>query len=327
MNYGDFRVWRDELLQQRPAMRLDCMNPAKALEHLVGTDVPAAPPASLTALQSCWETVLGLMVDRERLVIGTGVRDLLRVLFGILAAADRTFWLPRDVYPVYWQLAKELRLKSFTTIPTLDWSFLARTGPNDCILLAVPLSPTGRPLSACESVALEAWLNGSANRHLLIDGVYNYSFPLCTDRQSELQMHDRCYSMFSTSKAWLLPQTCGTAIVAAASRADIQERVTTPNEFQRGIACMRLTLESDLPAKLQRRFGQQWLKLQPQIQRIDANWRPPETGYFSIIETPGGELWDEHRVVGVPASVFGSEANVSVITCLFDIKADDLAKR
>jgi len=129
------------------------------------------------------------------------------------------------------------------------------------------------------------------------------------------------------SKAWLLPQTAGIAIVSAASKADVQRRATTPDQFQQTMALQRLSSEVDLPARLQRRFDQQWLKLQPQIQRVDAKWKPPETGYFSIVETPSGQLWDEHRAVGVPASVFGSAENVSIITCLFDIKEDDLEQR
>lgn len=324
MNYDEFRAWRDDPVRRDPSLRLDCMNPAKALNHFVDTDGPAALPVSPTGLLNHWQAVLGLKVDSERFVLGVGVRDLLRALFESLASNERTFWLPRDVYPIYWKLAKEQRLDSYTTIPDLDLSFLARTGPYDCVLLPSPLSPKGRRLSASESNTLAEWLNDSANRQVILDRVYDYSIPICKDRHRELVAHERCCSIFSTSKAWLLPQAAGVAIVSAPLRADVQKHATPPNQFQQAIALERLLSEADLPTRLQRRFDQQWLKLQPQIQRIEAEWKPPETGYFSIVATPSSQLWDEHRVVGVPASVFGSAENVSIITCLFDIKADDL---
>lgn len=174
-------------------------NVRRALDHLVAPTLPAKS-ATTTKLLGCWQFVLGLDIPVGRIVIGKGIRDFLRSLFRICAAADQTLWLPGDVYPVYWQLASENRTVLFSTLPSLDWSILDRTSGRDCVLLPTPLSPAGRRLTNTECCNLLSWLHEGSDRQLILDCAYNYEFSIADGSVSVLVAHERYCSIFRHPK-------------------------------------------------------------------------------------------------------------------------------
>jgi len=328
VNYEKFRCWRDRVASERALLRLDCMNPAKALDHLIANPSKFTSYTDLSTLPVAWKTVLGLkVINDDRLVIGTGVRDILRVLFDVLTTESLIYWLPRDVYPVYWNLLGNRNAVAFSTIPTFNMNFLDDVGFDACVLLPSPLTPTGRSLTTEEAKQLYSWLELSPRRWLILDSVYNFDFPIQNAALAELVSNHRCITIFSTSKSWLSPQTAGVAIVPPILHEELQKGVTQPNNSQRCLAAHLLLERPEFPSILQHRFKQQWERLRSQIQLADPLWQPPQTGYFSIVQTASQQLCDQFDILSVPASVFGSdETDASAITCLFDMKAQDIGK-
>ena len=89
MDYQSFRQFRDELLKSRAPLRLDCMNPSKALSAWVPR-VPGSPANDREAIRralAAWSGATGMIA--EVAVVGTGVRDLLgRLLAKLGREAD-----------------------------------------------------------------------------------------------------------------------------------------------------------------------------------------------------------------------------------------------
>src|ERR1700677_3753404 len=75
-----------------------------------------------------------------------------------------------------------------------------------------------------------------------------------------------------------------------------------------------------LSRMLQGAFSREWQRLRPFMCALDADWAPPETGYFSVLHASFAQLLDEHEVLSVPASVFGSpHEDLSIVTCLYSL--------
>jgi organic radical activating enzyme len=93
-------------------------------------------------------------------------------------------------------------------------------------------------------------------------------------------------------------------------------------------ALFTLQHQPDLPKRLAHRLHSQWEKLTPRLQAIDPSFQPPQSGYFSTIRGDWASLYSQHKAMTVPVSVFGAPGNDerSVISCLYDIKDDDIAK-
>jgi hypothetical protein len=65
-------------------------------------------------------------------------------------------------------------------------------------------------------------------------------------------------------------------------------------------------------------FAREWQRLAPLIRRAAPGWQPPETGYFSTVSLPVERLL-EHELLAVPASVFGGDGGLSIVSCLHDL--------
>jgi hypothetical protein len=88
-----------------------------------------------------------------------------------------------------------------------------------------------------------------------------------------------------------------------------------------------LRAQPNLPSTLQRNFDREWCRLLPRITCAAPHWQPPKTGYFSVIDVSFEDLVQNHRILAVPASVFGSaRLDLSVITCLHDLVAHERAE-
>ncbi|MGZ4810429.1 MAG: aminotransferase class I/II-fold pyridoxal phosphate-dependent enzyme [Thermoanaerobaculia bacterium] len=266
-------------------------------------------------------------VPAATIVVGTGIRSILEGLFTVLADRIETLWLPEDVYPIYWQLSARLRRRGFATLPDVDWSVLDASGPRDAVLLPCPLSPIGRSFSEQEHLRLVEWLRAHSERRLILDRAYSFTSP--PDRERDVRLRgSQTISIWSLSKPWLSRGLLGIASVPAAMRDQLQSQLTSPEPSQIARASAMIDLAPTLPALLTERFASAWARLMPAILSACPSWRPPESGYFSILPAVFDKLLAEHDLLAIPATVFGSKrTDLSVASCLYDIEILDGIRR
>ena len=325
MNYQQFRAFRDETLLRQHPLRLDCMNPVKALDHLVSHS--PTPPAHKDDVAEAWERATGYKIPPERRVLSMGVRPILQATLCTLASHIERAWLPEDVYPAYWTMAQKagISAKAFNTTPTLDWAFLKQAGDRDLVLIPSPLSPAGRSLTPEETTDLSGWLKASSGRWALIDAVYTYDYPGEARRLGPLLATGRCLALWSLSKGWLRPSALGIADVPVPLAPALREKVPPPLREKIPGATKALRRQPDLPVRQQRRFDAEWKLLLPRLSALCPGWLSPATGYFSAIPLDHQTLLDRHGILAVPISVFGSDRkNLSVITCLHDLRSREV---
>lgn len=314
MDYAAFRSFRDQVAQARALVRMDCMNPAKALARW--QHMPAEGASVTGDALAAWTAASGLGIDSDQLAAGEGVRDLLRATLELVDKAD--LWLPEDVYPVYWQLASGAP-HPFATLPDFDLAFLAQTSARAVVVLPAPITPLGRGLSSDEIATLHAWLRASRERVLIIDAVYTYDFAASRPMVERLLATDQCVMLWSCTKSWLCPEGLGVAAGPATIVTRLRYRVRTGSKLARTVAA--LTHRPELPALQQQAFTREWDRLTPVVRAAEPSWTPPSTGYFSVLPRDHRALL-EHDILAVPASVFGSpRADLSIITCLHDLVA------
>ena len=74
----------------------------------------------------------------------------------------------------------------------------------------------------------------------------------------------------------------------------------------------------EFPEKIGIEIARRWKVVLPSIRKIFPSWTPPDVGYFSSLPASFGTLLENHAILSVPASIFGSRmSDVSVITCLY----------
>ena len=207
------------------------MNPVQALADWakrpeLDQPLPTGPMGAVDA----WSRATRIILDREKTVVALGVRDLLSATFSCVQERNQELWLPEDVYPVYWELAKhtDVRARAFTTLPRPDWTFLAQTGECAAVLVPAPLSPVGRLPTDAEIDALFRWLRGSRRRLLIIDAVYTFDFSVGRALSDSLLADNQCLVLWSCSKSWLYPGVLGLAKVPASLAPGLRSRVSLP---------------------------------------------------------------------------------------------------
>ena len=323
MNYQQWRACRDELIGRYQPLRLDCMNPFYALDHLRLQDVEdsESTPCLSEAVQA-WSDCAGIDLNTGTWFATRGVRSLLRTLCTAMAASQSVgLWMPSDVFPAYHAIAADAGLspQSFTVMPSPDFGPLNHAGLHDVMVLPLPLTPIGRSLTESETDSIVGWLRQSSSRVVVIDAVYAYR-GVAYGGLDRLVETGQCMQASSISKTWIQRQVFGVAIVPDAWASVLESHCDTPSDedIHRAIACF--TRQSDLPRKQQERFEAQWEMLRPEIVKVCPRWAPPETGYFSILPMASQALLDNYGMLAVPASVFGSRRDdLSVISCLHDI--------
>ena len=323
MNYQQWRARRDELIDRYQPLRLDCMNPFYALDHIRLQHVENSDPVRrIDTVVQAWSDCAGVELDMGTWFVTRGVRSFLRTLCCAIGKSDKTgLWMPSDVFPTYHTIAADARIipESFTVMPSPDFRPLEHAGPNDVLVLPLPLTPIGRSLAEPETDGIVGWLRQSPARTVVIDTVYAYkaSGYEGLDRLIET---GQCIQAWSISKTWIQRQVFGVAIVPDAWASVLASPCDAPSDedIHRAIACF--TQQPDLPRKQQERFEAQWEMLRPEIVKVCPKWTPPETGYFSILPMASQALLDNYGMLAVPASVFGSRRDdLSVISCLHDI--------
>ncbi|BAJ32487.1 MULTISPECIES: aminotransferase class I/II-fold pyridoxal phosphate-dependent enzyme [Kitasatospora] len=340
MRHQEFQTYRARLLAADPGL-LDAAetNVYRALAPLR----PPAPDAEVQAdgrtvyrcdLARTWLRRYGLPEEwSRRAMVGRGVRHGLDLLFRHLHGLGGRLWLPADVYPVYFDLARAAGLAP-GRYPTLPAPALPRARPDgdrpEYLLLANPSKPLGRHLTDAECDDLLGWLAGSPHRRLLIDAVYDLAVPFAPGTR-RLLASGRAVLLHSVTKGWLHPRTFGVVLLgpddtaaAGAFRAD------PPGQEQLRLAESLLAQHADTPrlvaAALADRAERLFARLPAEVRAaVPAAARTSAGNYFFPVPLPAEALLAEHGLLAVPASVFREDEtdesggwSGSVLTSLAD---------
>lgn len=319
MNFQEYRATKETYLKSDP-LRLDCMNTQKALSHLAPPASAAGEETSLQNALSVWQDVTGFNLDHLHAFPGKGVRDLLTQLVKQLKQQQASFIFPQDVYPVYHQILEGYPCRTYRTLPEWEFDYLRESSEQrQVLLLTQPAVPVGRYLNPYETTALINWLTADETRTLIIDAAYAYEPNHSI--YSQLIQTRQCICLFSLSKPWLMPEQWGLAVGP-------QELLGTHLQPRADFTCNwveTIRLHAALPTQLRSAFSEEWKRLAPAIHNFAPHWRPPQAGYYSTVNIPFTQLLEEQNVLGVPASVFGSDReDVTVISCLFAIQQRSL---
>ncbi|MFJ8624446.1 aminotransferase class I/II-fold pyridoxal phosphate-dependent enzyme [Kitasatospora sp. NPDC093550] len=330
MRFDAFQDFRQRQLAVEPTL-LDAAetNLYRSLAAL-RPDPPAEPPAGPRTVYRCdlaraWLRRYELPEEwSRRAMVCRGVRHGLGVLFPWLRAERARLWLPGDVYPVYFELARAAGLAP-GSYPTLPAPVLPTSPADDrpeYLLLANPSKPLGRYLSDAECEAVIAWLRESPHRRVLIDGVYDLGAPFALGTRRLLDT-GRAVLLHSVTKGWLWPRTFGVVLLgpedaelAAAFRAE------PPTPEQLRLADRLLTERGDVPGRvvdeLAVRAERLFARLPEEVLgAIPAASRACPGNYFFPVDIPARTLLREHRVLALPVGVFGEGGwSGSVLTSL-----------
>lgn len=325
MDYQQWRACRDDLIERYQPLRLDCMNPFYALDFLRHQDeLDDERTVDLNETVDAWAKCVGVDLSSGTWFATHGVRSLLHSLCSAMAATGKAgLWMPSDVFPTYQAIAADAGIipQSLTVMPSPDFAPLKHAGPNDVLVIPVPLTPIGRSLTEPETDNIIDWLRQSPKRVIVIDAVYAYRGAAYVGLNRLIET-GQCIQAWSISKTWIQRQVFGVAIVPDHWAEILTNYCDHPSnqDLHRVNAC--LAEQPDLPRKQQERFEAQWQTLKPKIVKSYSKWNPPQTGYFSTLPISYRDLLDQHKILAVPASVFGSRRDdLSVITCLHDINS------
>ncbi|MGW4697108.1 aminotransferase class I/II-fold pyridoxal phosphate-dependent enzyme [Kitasatospora cineracea] len=329
MRFDEFQAYRQQQLAADPSL-LDAAetNVYRALAPL--RPEPADGDETRTVyrcdLARTWLRRYGLPEPwSRRAMVGRGVRHGLELLFRHLRATGARLWLPADVYPVYFELARAAGLDpgSYPTLPAPDLPSDPPDGERpEYLLLANPSKPLGRHLTDAECADLTGWLERSAHRRLLIDAVYDLDTPFAPGTRRLLDT-GRAVLLHSVTKGWLHPRSFGIVLLGPDDTAAAEAfRGDPPSQDQLRLAESLLTDHPDTPRQVAAALAdraERLLARLPDAVRAgipEAARTSPGT-YFFPVETPAETLLAEHGLLAIPATVFGDTPwTGSVLTSL-----------
>ncbi|SDT83210.1 Aspartate/methionine/tyrosine aminotransferase [Streptomyces sp. TLI_053] len=328
MRFDEFQAFRQRQLGASPSL----VDAAETNVYRALAPVRPEPPTGTGRVHRCdlaraWLRRFELPQEwSRRAMVCRGVRHGLGVVFQQLHAVRARLWLPGDVYPVYFELARAAGLVP-GSYPTLPAPALPRSPAGDrpeYLLLTNPSKPLGRYLSDAEVTAVIAWLEESPHRRLLIDTVYDLGAPFAPGTQRLLDT-DRAVLLHSVTKGWLWPRTFGVVLLGPAE-ADLAEafRADPPTPAQLRLADHLLTVHGDTPRQvvdeLAARAERLFARLPDEV--LAAIPMPSRTcpgNYFFPVEMAAETLRREYGLLALPAGVFGDGGwSGSVLTSLAD---------
>ena len=186
------------------------------------------------------------------------------------------------------------------------------------VLLPAPLKLHGRAWTAAEADVAARWLAEDGERRLVLDGVYAFGRPLDAT-MLQLIATDQVFYLDSLSKGWLHELVFGMALVPERDRESLQDvfRALQPSQRQLFLARELMTRFADFPARLANELAQRRAMLAHRLAEAGVTSRPVTRGYLVVIEADAGALLAAHRVLALPASVFGCERqNLSIASAL-----------
>ncbi|MDX2600735.1 aminotransferase class I/II-fold pyridoxal phosphate-dependent enzyme [Streptomyces caniscabiei] len=340
MRYDEFQEFRRQQLSAS-AQLLDAAetNVYRALAAL-----RPEPPTDIRTVHRCdlaraWLRRFDLPEEWSgRAMVCRGVRHGLRTVFDWLRTAQARLWLPGDVYPVYFELARAAGLEpeSYPTLPAPALPGSPADHRPEYLLLANPSKPLGRYLTDAECAAVVAWLSASPHRRVLIDSVYDLGAPFAAGTRRLLDT-GRTILLHSVTKGWLWPRTFGVVLLGPA-QADLTDptdmthltdlaeafRADPPTPPQLRLAEALLTEHGDAPQQvvdeLAVRAERLFERLPDEVLKsIPTASRTCPGNYFFPAAVPAETLQHEYGVLAVPVSVFGESAwSGSILTSLAD---------
>lgn len=314
MEFAQFMAMRAQILAQ-PDAPLDAAETrvTQALRELIppAGQLNLPPKAHRCHLAEFWLAHYQLPAGyKTRALICKGVRHSLSLLFKAWALEDKTVLLPGDVYPVYGQLAQAagLRHHHYPLFPQAGWQS-ASHAEADVILITNPAKPRASALSSNEVSALASWLAQNPQRRVVIDAVYNFQAPLDAATLA-LLAGGQTMVLHSLSKSWLHPLVMGVALIP---RQDIERytalfRAESPGQAQLQLAHALLNDAAQFPATLVQELAQRRHNLQAALLARGCSLNLPASvpAYLFAAETGFEEMLNQHRILALPLSVFGS---------------------
>ncbi|MDT0566261.1 aspartate aminotransferase [Streptomyces sp. DSM 3412] len=329
MRFEEFQEFRQRQLSAAPTL----LDAAETNVYRALAPTRPEPPTEIGTVHRCdlaraWLRRFELPEEWSgRAMVSRGVRHGLGVVFEWLRAVQARVWLPGDVYPVYFELARAAGLAP-ASYPTLPAPVLPRSPIDhhrpEYLLLANPSKPLGRYLSDDECAAVIAWLRASPCRRVLIDSVYDLGAPFAPGTRRLLDT-GRAVLLHSVTKGWLWPRTFGVVLLGP-TQTELAEafRADPPTPAQLGFADRLLTEHSDVPrhvvGELTARAERLFERLPDDVLKaISTASRACPGNYFFPAEVPAETLQREYGVLAMPVSVFGvSTWPGSVLTSLAD---------
>jgi hypothetical protein len=290
-------------------VRLDCMNPVKALAAMRPVLPPRLRRTSTRELETSWRQRWGLTAAGGRVALSSGVRPLLARLFAGFARQGRRLHAPEDVYPVYLDLAAKagVELSTFPTVPSPVLPALGLEPGSEALLVPEPLVPLGRQLSDAEADHIRAWLDEDDRRLVVLDCVYTFGGRF-TKTAEELLSGGRAVLLHSLAKSFLFPDTAGFAVGPESVLGTLGHEIS---DDARDTAVHLLEEAPSLSEQLAGEFSRRWTRL-TQATGIPS----PATGYFSVSPVPFDALLACGQLA-IPGTVFGaSRRDWSAVTCL-----------
>jgi aspartate/methionine/tyrosine aminotransferase len=331
MRFEEFQDFRQRELTDSPSL----VDAAETNVYRALAPMRPQPPTDTRTVYRCdlaraWLRRYGLPQEWSRhALVCRGVRHGLGAVFQRLRAVQARLWLPSDVYPVYFELARAAGLEpaSYPTLPTPALPGSPADDRPEYLLLANPSKPLGRYLSEAECAAVISWLRKSPHRRLLIDSVYDLGAPFAAGTRRLLDT-GCAVLLHSVTKGWLWPRTFGVVLLDP-ERAEWAQwgeafRADPPAPEQLGLADRLLTEHADTPRQvvdeLAARAERLFRRLPGDVlEAIPTASRTCPGNYFFPVAIPARTLRHEYGVLAMPVSTFGeTDWPGSVLTSLAD---------
>jgi DNA-binding transcriptional MocR family regulator len=242
-----------------------------------------------------------------RALVCGGVRAALALIFSELRG--ETVAMPRDVYPVYWQLAERAGLSAVAidTFPELQFAD-ARY-----LVLPCPLKLHGRAWTGAELEAARRWLAADRSRRLILDGVYSFDTMIAPDAIALIET-DQVIYLDSLSKSWLHEKVFGTAVVPVQDAARWTPVFRAAAPTQAALFTARALLEA--PVAVEAELASRRTRTLTALATRGLTPAAPARGYFIPIEIDAHVALERHDVLLIPFAVFGGTAPWSFASAL-----------
>jgi aspartate/methionine/tyrosine aminotransferase len=317
MDFREFVAWSQHILRTEPNVIPLCeTRVARAFDRI--RPVTAAPE-NLGIVHRCdlalrWCEVRGLSSHRAKTtLICEGVRHGLQIILRLLAEAGSRIAIPQDVYPVYWRIALEAGIDtvSVETFPDFDLQAIldvATCSDAVVVLLPLPLKLSGRYWTEDEVAVAIKWLGAESRRRLILDGVYSFGLLMGALTERLLDTGQVIY-LDSLSKGWVHEQQFGAAIVP---EHDLETyaggfRNLRPSQSKLFLAQEMLSRFRNFPSALVTEIDVRRDALLRLVDRIGLRTLPIAHGYLLPIAASASRLLEEHGILTVPATAFGSK--------------------
>jgi aspartate/methionine/tyrosine aminotransferase len=242
-----------------------------------------------------------------RALVCGGVRAALALIFGELRG--ETVAMPRDVYPVYWELAERAGLSAIAidTFPELQFADVRY------LVLPCPLKLHGRAWTAAELEAARRWLAADRSRRLILDGVYSFDAMIAPDVIALIET-DQVIYLDSLSKSWLHEKVFGTAVVPVQDAARWMPVFRAAAPTQAALFTARALLEA--PVAVEAALASRRTRTLTALATRGLTPAAPARGYFIPIEIDARVALERHDVLLIPFAVFGGTAPWSFASAL-----------